>query len=50
MLTSTRGEVLSARWDMFDLDNGIWVKPSAHAKQRKEHRVPLSAPAVQLFD
>ena len=50
MLTGARrGEVLSARWDMFDLDNGVWVKPSAHTKQRKEHRVPLSAPAVQLL-
>jgi integrase len=44
-----RGEVLGARWEMLDLDAGIWVKPSAHTKQRKEHRVPLSAPAVQLL-
>jgi integrase len=50
MLTGARrGEVLSARWDMFDLENGIWVKPSAHTKQRKEHRVPLSAPAIELL-
>lgn len=47
MLTGARrGEVLGARWDMFDLDAGVWVKPSAHTKQRTEHRVPLSAPAV----
>ena len=44
-----RGEVLSARWDMFDLEAGIWVKPSAQTKQRKEHRVPLSGPAVELL-
>ena len=44
-----RGEVLGARWDMFDLETGVWVKPSAHTKQRKEHRVPLSAPAVQVL-
>ena len=44
-----RGEVLSARWDQFDLDAGIWVKPSSHTKQAKEHRVPLSAPARQLL-
>jgi integrase len=50
MLTGARrGEVLSARWDMFDLKAGVWVKPSSHTKQRKEHRVPLSAPAVQLL-
>jgi len=50
MLTGARrGEVLSAHWDMFDLEAGVWVKPSAHTKQRTEHRVPLSAPAVALL-
>jgi integrase len=50
MLTGARrSEVLAARWDMFDLDRGIWTKPSAHTKQRTEHRVPLSAPAVDLL-
>jgi integrase len=44
-----RGEVLGARWDMFDLETGVWVKPSAHTKQRKEHRVPLSAPAMRVL-
>ncbi len=44
-----RGEMLNASWDQFDLDVGIWVKPSAHTKQKKEHRVPLSAPAIQLL-
>ena len=28
MLTGARrGEVLRARWDMFDLEAGVWVKP-----------------------
>lgn len=50
MLTGARrGEVLGARWDMFDLETGVWVKPSAHTKQCKEHRVPLSAPTVQVL-
>jgi integrase len=44
-----RGEVLGARWDMFDLEEGIWVKPSAHTKQRRTHRVPLSSPALELL-
>ena len=44
-----RGEVLNATWDQFDLAVAVWVKPSAHTKQRKEHRVPLSAPARQLL-
>jgi integrase len=50
MLTGARrGEVLGARWDMFDLEARVWVKPSAHTKQNKEHRVPLSVPAVQVL-
>jgi integrase len=50
MLTGARrGEVLGATWDMFDLQEGIWIKPSAHTKQRREHRVPLSSPAVDLL-
>jgi integrase len=50
MLTGARrSEVLGARWDMFDLERGIWTKPSSHTKQRKEHRVPLSVPAIHLL-
>jgi integrase len=44
-----RGEILSASWPQFDLEAGIWTKPSAHTKQKKEHRVPLSAPARLLL-
>jgi integrase len=44
-----RGEALSATWDQFDLEAGVWVKPSSHTKQKKEHRVPISAPARQLL-
>jgi integrase len=34
---------------MFDFDNGIWTKPSAHTKQRRLHRVPLNGPALRLL-
>lgn len=44
-----RGEVLGATWDQFDLAEGVWTKPSSHTKQKREHRVPLSAPARQLL-
>jgi integrase len=27
----------------------VWVKPSAHTKPRREHRVPLSAAAIELL-
>jgi integrase len=50
MLTGARrSEVLGSRWDMFDLENGVWTKPSAHTKQRRIHRVPLNGPALQLL-
>jgi integrase len=44
-----RREVLSATWDQFDLEAGIWTKPSSHTKQKREHRIPLSSPARQLL-
>jgi integrase len=50
LLTGARkGEVMQMSWDQVDLQAGVWTKPSAHTKQRKTHRVPLSAPAVQLL-
>jgi integrase len=50
MLTGARrGEVLNARWDQFDLDLGVWVKPAATTKQRRLHRAPLAQAAVHLL-
>src|SRR5438270_8186123 len=50
LLTGARTqEVLGATWDQFDLDLGIWTKPSSHTKQKRAHPVPLSAPARQLL-
>ncbi len=44
-----RGEVLSARWEEFDLERGIWTKPSHHTKQKRTEHVPLSAGTTQLL-
>ena len=44
-----RGEAMNATWDQFDLENGVWTKPSSHTKQRREHRVPLSQATVALL-
>jgi len=50
LLTGARkGEVLKAEWSQFDLDSGVWTKPSSHTKQKKTHRIPLSADAVALL-
>ena len=44
-----RGEALTARWQDFDLEAGVWTKPAGATKQKTMHRVPLSAPARQLL-
>ncbi len=50
MLTGARrGETLAARWTEFDLQTGVWLKPSAHTKTKKVHRVPLSLAALALL-
>jgi integrase len=49
MTGARRGEVLSAQWVQFDLEQGVWSKPSAHTKQKAIHTVPLSPPALELL-
>lgn len=44
-----RGELMSAKWEDFDLKAGVWTKPGATTKQKTEHRLPISAPARQLL-
>jgi len=44
-----RGEVLTAVWDDFNFELGVWTKPSHHTKQKRTEHVPLSPPAVQLL-
>jgi integrase len=51
ILTATRtGEVLNARWDQMDMQDGIWTIPASATKVGKEHRVPLSPRAVELLE
>lgn len=42
-------EVLRAEWEQFDLEAGIWEKPSAHTKSRMQHRLELDGPALDLL-
>jgi len=44
-----RGEVLTASWKDFNLQLGIWTKPSHYTKQKRTEHVPLSPPALQLI-
>ena len=51
MLTGCRpAEAMKASWEEFDSEPGYWIKPSAHVKQRKVHKLPLSPPAIELID
>jgi integrase len=51
MLTGCRpGEAMKARWDEVDREPGFWLKPSAHTKQRKVHKLALSPPAIELLE
>ena len=51
LLTGARiGEVLSAQWADFDLDRGVWIKPSHHTKQKRTEHLPLAKAAVALLE
>lgn len=51
LLTGQRGgEVRQMRWQDLDLDGGWWTIPATVAKNKIEHRVPLTAPARALLD
>jgi integrase len=43
------GEAIGATWDEIDLKAKTWVVPPERMKARKEHRVPLSARALEIL-
>ena len=50
MLTTARsGEVRGATWSEIDMNAAVWTIPGARMKMGREHRVPLSAPALKLL-
>lgn len=50
ILTACRsGEGRLARWNEVDFTNQIWTIGAERMKARREHRVPLSAPAIELL-
>ena len=42
-------EVLRATWAEFNLEAGLWNKPSAHTKTKRQHRLELDGPALDLL-
>jgi integrase len=50
ILTAGRAsEVLGAEWSEIDFDAGVWTVPAERMKAGKEHKVPLSARAVEIL-
>jgi integrase len=50
ILTATRtSEAIGARWDEIDQDKSLWVIPAERIKAGKEHRVPISAAALEII-
>jgi integrase len=50
VICATRaGETASMRWDDVNLQDKIWTIPAEMTKRQREHRVPLSARAMELL-
>lgn len=50
ILTAARsGEVRGATWSEVDLDAKLWTVPAVRMKAGREHRVPLSARALEIL-
>jgi integrase len=50
VLTASRtGEVIRSKWSEIDLKTKMWAVPGDRMKGGREHRVPLSDPAVALL-
>jgi integrase len=50
ILTAARtGEVIGATWGEIDLGAALWTVPAGRMKAGREHRVPLSAPALAVL-
>jgi integrase len=51
ILTAARsGEVLGARWSEIDPAAKVWTVPAERMKAAREHRIPLSQPALAILE
>ncbi len=44
-----RNEMLTATWDQFDLERGVWTKPAHATKQNRMEHLPLSLQALEIL-
>jgi integrase len=50
ILTAARtGEVIGAKWEEVSIADAIWTVPGERMKAAREHRVPLSQPALAVL-
>jgi integrase len=49
LMAARTNEVIGATWDEVDLDEVLWTIPASRMKAGKEHRVPLSQPALAVL-
>lgn len=42
-------EVTNATWDQFNLERGLWIKPSSHTKTKIVHRLQLAPATVEML-
>jgi len=50
ILTAARsGEVRGVRWSEIDFDEKLWIVPAERTKAGRQHRVPLSARALEIL-
>jgi integrase len=51
ILTAARtGEVIGARWNEIDMLDKTWTVPRQRMKAQREHRIPLSPPALKILN
>lgn len=43
------GELRTAEWENFDLDEGLWIIPAEKMKMKRDHIVPLSRQALEIL-
>lgn len=46
---SRRSEVLTATWDQFDLEKGVWTKSAHTTKQKRMEHLPLSTIVLEIL-
>jgi len=49
LTTSRTGEVRFATWQEIDLGGRLWVIPAERMKAARDHRIPLSGPAIVML-